>query len=328
MKGYPKELLLKMYRTMVRIRLFEEKLAEGVLAGEIGTPCHLYVGQEAVATGVCVNLEKKDIVFGNHRSHGHYLAKGGGMNSLMAEIYGKVTGCSRGRGGSMHLIAPEVGFMGAQPLVAGTIPIATGAALASQIRKDGRITTSFFGDGAVEEGVFHEALNFAALKKLPIIFVCENNLYSSHLHLRERRPLDNIYEHGVVHRIPSFRVDGQNILEVYEAARQAVSLARRGKGPVLFEALTYRFHGHVGKIDNVSDQHVKDIRDPKEIKNWKTKDPIRIFETHLRKGMHVTQRKLETIWGSVEREVERAYYFAQKSPYPRGNEFKKYVFKD
>jgi len=190
------ELLLSLYRSMLRIRHFEEKLAEGVLAKEVRTPCHLYVGQEAVAAGICEGLTKEDRVFGTHRSHGHYLAKGGDMNALMAEIYGKKTGCSGGHGGSMHIIDTEVGFAGAQPLVAGTIPVAVGSALAAQIREEDSVTVVFFGDGAVEEGVFHEAMNFAGLRKLPLIFVCENNLYSSHLHIDERRAMNNIYETG------------------------------------------------------------------------------------------------------------------------------------
>src|SRR5262245_48891519 len=176
-------LLQGLYKTMLRIRRTEECVAELVERGEIRCPCHLCIGQEAVAAGVCSVLQADDYVFGNHRSHGHYLAKGGSLKELMAELFGKTTGCAKGRGGSMHLVAPEVGILGTVPIVAATIPMAAGTALASKLRKDGRVSVSFFGDGAVDEGTFHEAMNLAAVWILPVVFVCENNLYSSHLHL-------------------------------------------------------------------------------------------------------------------------------------------------
>ncbi len=176
-----------LYTTMLRIRRTEECVAELVEKGEIRCPCHLCIGQEAIATGVCAVLRTDDYVFGGHRSHGHYLAKGGSLKEMMAELFGKSTGCARGRGGSMHLVAPEVGILGTVPIVAATIPMAVGTGLASKLRKDGRVSVSFFGDGAVDEGTFHESMNLAATWILPVVFVCENNLYSSHLHLLERR---------------------------------------------------------------------------------------------------------------------------------------------
>ena len=225
---------------MVRIRLCEESFVEPILNGEVRCPVHLYSGQEAIATGVCSALSKKDYVFGTHRSHGHYLAKGGGMRELIAEIYGKETGCSKGRGGSMHIISPKIGMVGSAPIVAGTIPLALGAALASNIRREKRVTVSFFGDGATCEGVLYESLNFAALKKLPIIFVCENNLYSTHMSIRECRPENNIYEIGKPFCIQSYRVDGNDVLKVYDISKNAVELCRKDKGPVLIEFVTYR----------------------------------------------------------------------------------------
>src|SRR2546422_6513026 len=191
-RDVPIDLLHGMYVSMLRIRLFEERAAELVDAGEIKTPCHLYIGQEGIAVGVCEALERDDYVWGGHRSHGHYLAKGGNLRAMMAELYGRATGCSKGRGGSMHLVAPEVGILGTVPLVAATIPLAVGAALAARLRREPRVSVSFFGDGAVEEGNFHESMNLAAMHKLPVVFVCENNTYSSHLHLLERRGADNI----------------------------------------------------------------------------------------------------------------------------------------
>lgn len=168
-------LLWEIYRTMLRIRIFEERLAELVESGEVKTPCHLYIGQEAIAAGVCASLQKTDYVWGGHRSHGHYIAKGGELKSLMAEVFGKSTGCSHGRGGSMHVFSAEVGVLGTVPLVGATIPLAVGAALSSKMRRNGRVSVSFFGDGATEEGHFHESLNLASVYKLPVLFVCEND---------------------------------------------------------------------------------------------------------------------------------------------------------
>src|SRR5205823_7507370 len=211
----PLTALRAMYVTMLRIRVCEERLAELLVAKEVGCPTHLYTGQEAVAAGVCAALLREDYVFGGHRSHGHYLAKGGDLKELIAEIYGKATGCSKGRGGSMHLVAPEVGILGTVPLVAATIPLAVGTALASKLRGDDRVSVSFFGDGATEEGHFHESLNLAAVYRLPVLFVCENNLYSSHMHLLERRACDNVDRAGEAHGLPSVRVDGNGVVAVY-----------------------------------------------------------------------------------------------------------------
>lgn len=316
-----------LFRSMARIRAAEELLALKVEEGEIKTPCHLYIGQEAIAAGISLNLKKTDYVFGNHRSHGHFLAKGGKMNALFAEIYGKSTGCSLGRGGSMHLIDTSVGFMGAQPLVAGTIPIAVGAALAIRIQKNRRVVVSFFGDGAVEEGVFHEALNFAALKKLPIIFVCENNLYSSHLALSERRVKNNIFKHAAVHGIPSIRVDGQDAVVVYGIARELIERTRKGKGPVFIEAMTYRFLGHVGAYDAIEDQHTKDIRPSRERAQWKKRDPLDILQKYAaKKGILKTVEPFQTITKAAEEEARNARQFALKSAYPKPRELTKYVF--
>lgn len=323
----PIKTLRDLYRAMVRIRLAEEKIAECVTNGEIKTPCHLCVGQEAVAAGVIASLKKTDCVFGNHRSHGHYLAKGGDIKALFAEMYGKSSGCSGGRGGSMHLIAREVGFLGAQPLVAGTIPLATGAALAASIKRDNRVVVSFFGDGAVEEGAFHESLNFAAVKKLPIIFVCENNLYSSHLHIRERRAATNtIYKEAAVHGILSFQIDGQDVLKIYTLVRTHIGAVRARRAPLFIEAQTYRFHGHVGAKDAIDDQHTTDIRDEKEVAEWKSRDPIKTFENYLVRTKTISKEEMRRVWNAAEKEVSRAHQFARQSPYPNRRELKNYVF--
>ncbi len=326
MATYSREFLKKLYRTMVRIRVCEESLVEPILEGEIKCPVHLYSGQEAIAAGVCAVLKKEDYVFGTHRSHGHYLAKGGEMRELIAEIYCKETGCSRGRGGSMHIISPEIGMLGSAPIVGGTISLALGVSLASKIRKEKRVTVSFFGDGATGEGVLYESLNFAALKKLPILFACENNFYSTHMPIRECRPQNNIYKIGAPFCIPSFRVDGNDVLRVYEIANNAVNLCRSGKGPVLIEFMTYRLRGHVGPDDNIQGNHT-DIRPKEELEKWRRKDPIKNLEKYLVKNRIFKKENLERIDLEVEKEVRLAHDYAKKSPSPKKRELKDYVFK-
>ncbi len=268
--------LVTLFRMMVRIRCFEEDLVESILSGDIHTPCHLCSGQEAVAVGLCTALLKSDYIFGTHRSHGHFLAKGGSMKALAAEVYCREAGCSRGRGGSMHLIDPDSGMMGSAPIVAGTISLAVGAALASSIRKDNRVTVSFFGDGATGEGVLYESLNFAALKKLPIIFACENNLYATHMPIRECRVNQPISKIAEPLGIKTYCVDGNDVLQVYDAGLQAVETCRSGEGPVFMEFMTYRLRGHVGPDDNIQGFHT-DIRPKDEIAMWQQKDPIMKF---------------------------------------------------
>lgn len=324
---YSEELLKKLYRTMVRIRGCEESFVEPILKGQARCPVHLYSGEEAIATGVCAALTKKDYVFSTHRSHGHYLAKGGDMLSLMAEIYGKEIGCSRGRGGSMHLISPDKGMMGSAPIVAGTISLAVGAALASSIRKDKRVTVSFFGDGAAGEGVLYESLNFAALRKLPIIFVCENNLYSTHLHISECRAGNNIYETGKLFRIKSYRADGNDVLQVYKIAKKAAELCRKRQGPVFLEFKTYRMRGHVGPDDNIQGAHT-DIRPEKEVAKWQKKDPINKFERFLIKNKIMNKEDMGKIWKQAEKEVHKAHTISRSSPYPKKGELTNYVFKE
>lgn len=326
MNQYNSEFLTGLYRTMLRIRLCEESLVEPILKGEVICPCHLYSGQEAIATGVCAALNEKDYVFGNHRSHGHYLAKGGSMDELIAEIYGKETGCSRGRGGSMHLTAVDIGVLGSVPIVAGTISLAVGAALAAKIRNEKRITVSFFGDGATGEGVLYESLNFAALQRLPIIFACENNFYSTHLPIRECRAHDNIYKIGKPFCVESFRVDGNDVLKVYEAAKKGADICRKGKGPVLIEFTTYRLRGHVGADDNVQGLHT-DIRPKKEIEKWKKKDPLKRLERVLINNKILTGKEIIAINKEVEKEVDDAYVFAHKSPFPDKSQLTEYVYK-
>lgn len=320
-----KEDIIKLFKTMLRIRFSEESLVNPIIRGEIKTPVHLYSGEEAIASGLCSVLTKEDYIFGNHRSHGHYLAKGGDLGKMIAEIYGKETGCSRGRGGSMHLIDPENGVLGIVPIVAGTISLALGAALASKIRKDGRVTVSFFGDGATGEGVLYESLNFAALKKLPIIFACENNLYSTHLPISEIRVNENISETAIPFGIKSLRVDGNNVLDVFEAGQNAVEQCRNGNGPVFIEFLTYRMRGHVGPDDNIQGFHT-DFRPKNEIESWKEKDPIKMLEKVIYDRKLFDKNQISLIAEEINNEVEDAMAFAVKSKYPDPADLLKYVY--
>jgi acetoin:2,6-dichlorophenolindophenol oxidoreductase subunit alpha len=314
-------LLLRFFRIMTRIRIFEERVAELVEQKEIHCPCHLYIGQEGIAAGVCAALNDEDYVWGGHRSHGHYLAKGGDLRAMMAELFGKTTGCSKGRGGSMHLLAAEVGILGTVPLVAATIPLAVGAGLASKLRADGRVSVSFFGDGAVEEGHFHESVNLAAVYRLPLIFVCENNFYASHMPLLQRRVEDNIYKASVVHGIPGLRLDGNDVIEVYCAAREAVRRARSGDGPTLLECRTYRWRGHVGASWDMD----VGVQRKDELKDWLPKDPLARIQSRLI-GSDVSQKELEQIVEETRTEVEEAVLFARHSSYPDKEELFEHLF--
>ena len=315
------ELLQHMYRTMLRIRRFEECAGALVEKGQVMCPCHLYIGQEAIATGVCAALRRDDFIWGGHRSHGHYLAKGGSMRTMMAELFGKSGGCSAGRGGSMHLAAPEVGILGTVPLVAATIPLAVGSALAFKLRKIDGVAVAFFGDGAVEEGHFHESLNLASLYRLPVVFVCENNFYSSHLGLLERRSEDNIYKTSEAHGIRGLRIDGNDVIAVYHAATDAVQKARTCGEPMLLECRTYRWRGHVGPSWDMD----VGVKRKDELEAWLRKDPIAGLATALI-ARNISTTKLSEFEENVQTEVQDAVAFAQRSPYPEPDELEQHVF--
>lgn len=314
-------LLRDMYETMLRIRLFEERVAELLEAGEIKCPCHLCIGQEAIAAGVCAALEQEDYIWGGHRSHGHYIAKGGDLNAMMAELHGKASGCSMGRGGSMHLFAPEVGIPGTVPLVSATIPLAVGSGLASKIRGDGKVSVSFFGDGATEEGHFHESVNLAALYKLPVLFICENNFYSSHMHLLERRAKDNIIKAADAHGIPGIRLDGNNVDLVFREATNAVRRARFGDGPTLLECCTYRWRGHVGPSWDMD----VGVKRKDELKEWLSKDPISRSRTRL-SDSGVSEEQLKNIEHEIKTEVEDSVVHSRSAPFPDKAELSKHLF--
>lgn len=315
--------LKEMYRQMLRIRMVEEKIAEVYPQQEMRCPVHLCTGQEAVAVGVCANLRRDDYVFSNHRSHGHYLAKGGDLKALIAELYGKATGCSKGIGGSMHLIDLSAGFLGATPIVASMIPIAVGAAFGSAMRGEKRVVVSFFGDAAVEEGAFHEAINFAELKKLPVVFVCENNLYSVYSALGVRQPEGRqIYRFARAYGVSSYQGDGNNVIEVFKLARRAIQAARSGRGPVFIEFLTYRWREHCGpNYDN-------DIgyRTESEFLEWKQKDPIERMSSLLVNMGEFSDSESEHIASELREEVDEAFRFAKESPFPEDQMLKANVY--
>lgn len=298
--------MLERWRTMQRIRRAEETIADMVETGEVRCPCHLYIGQEAVAAGVCAALTREDTVWGGHRSHGHYLAKGGSLEALFAEVLGRVTGCAGGRGGSMHLLAEDVGLLGTVPIVAGTIPLAAGAALAHKSLGRGEVAVAFFGDGALEEGHVHETLNLAALCRLPLVFVVENNLYSSHLHWDERRLADNLHRVGEFHSVPGLRVDGNDVTAVYAAARAATDRARSGEGPTLLECRTFRWRGHVGASTDID----VGLHRRGELSEWLERDPIARAEAHF------AAIDLRTELGAIEDEIRAALDAARRAPLP------------
>jgi TPP-dependent pyruvate/acetoin dehydrogenase alpha subunit len=316
------EIARKLHFLMVKIRIFEERVREALFNNEIRTPCHLYLGEEAVAAGVCINLKPDDYIFSNHRSHGHYIAKGGEINPLMAEIFARETGCSRGRGGSMHVCAPEVGLLGTSALVAGGIPVAVGAALGAKHMKNGRIAVSFFGDGATEEGPFHESLLFASFHKLPVLFVIENNLISTHLPLVDRQPDDNLFRYADSYGIESKQIDGNDALSVYYAAREAVEHVRQNKGPYLLECRVNRWVGHVGP----NWDYTIGFRSEELVKAYLADDPIKNFEEYLITEGISSQEHIQSIHLEVRKEVEDSYEFAISSPYPNPADIDKYVF--
>tara|TARA_B110000008_G_C16949970_1_gene555978 strand:- start:928 stop:1869 length:942 start_codon:yes stop_codon:yes gene_type:complete len=301
-------------QAMFRIRLIEEAIANRYSEEKMRCPVHLSIGQEAIAVGVCANLSNKDLVLSTHRAHAHFLAKGGNLRSMIAEIYGKATGCSKGMGGSMHLIDKPIGFMGSTAIVGNTIPVAVGLALAFKIQKSSSISCAFFGDGAVEEGVFYESINFAALHKLPILFICENNLYSVYSGLSVRQPYGRkIHEMVSGMGIEAYKGNGNCILEVSKKTFEAKERILSGKGPQFLEFNTYRWREHCGpNFDN-------DIgyRSEKEFQEWKQIDPLRDMFNSL------SQQELADLTSEISLEIDDAFSFAEESKFPQESDLHK-----
>jgi len=306
-----KEELVRLYRIMLTIRRFEERVVIDYQSGAIPGIVHSYIGQEAVATGVCTNLRRDDRIISNHRGHGHCIAKGADLNRMMAEIYGRKTGYCKGKGGSMHIADFTIGMLGANGIVAGGLPISAGAALAAQIEGGDKVVVIFFGDGATNEGEFHEVLNLAAIWKLPLIFACENNGYGVNTPVKYATGLDHVSERATGgYGIPSAVVDGNDVIAVYEAAKKAVAGVRAGKGPVFLEFMTYRWRGHYEAPG------LPDLRPAAELEYWQKKDPITAFERRLLKDSTATQHTLDEINSQVMRQIEDSVNYALASPLP------------
>jgi pyruvate dehydrogenase E1 component alpha subunit len=305
--------LIEMYTTMVRIRQFEDRVYLLFLEGEMPGTIHLYQGQEAVAAGVCANLSKEDLITSTHRPHGHAIAKGVSLRSLMAELFAKTTGCCEAKGGSMHMGDMDVGMLPAIAIVAGGIPVATGLALASKMMSLNRVAVSFFGDGASNEGAFHEAVNMGAIWNLPIVYVCENNLYGASTHQNKVMKIKNVAERASSYGIPGKIADGNDILSVYQAAKEAIARARKGKGPTLLECKTYRKGGH-------SRSDACRYRDKEEEKVWLAKDPIPQAKKKLIQMGVLTEESAREIEEKVKKEIEDAIEYARKSPSPEAED--------
>jgi pyruvate dehydrogenase E1 component alpha subunit len=299
-------------RRLIEIRATEEKIGDEFGKSVIKCPCHLVIGQEVPAVGIASHVRKGDRVFGAHRSHAHFLALGGSLHSLLAEVLGKDTGCSKGMGGSMHLIDRQHNLYGTVPIVAATIPIATGAGLAAKMDGEGAIAVSFLGDGATEEGVFHESLNFAAIHKLPVIYVVENNLFASHLHISLRQPFDSVCRFAEANGIPWHRVDGNDMVVMSRVAEDTVAAARAGHGPQFIEAVTYRWRGHVGHRE---DDDVGVMR-KEGLGAWKLRDPISRLARAMIAADVITEGGIQDVWTEQRAAVEAAWKQAVADPYP------------
>ena len=316
---------LKFLEMQMLIRAVEKRLGDMVEAGDIVCPVHLAIGQEAPPTGISQWLTPEDRVFGAHRSHGHYLALGGNVYQLFSEVLGRADGCSHGMGGSMHLYGPDVGFQGSVPIVAATVPVAVGAALAAKKDDSGRVAVAYFGDGAVEEGGVHESLNLAAQMKLPVIFVCENNLYASHMDIAQRQPNDRTARIAEAHAVSTAVVDGNDVIAVADSAGDLIHRARCGEGPGYLEATTYRWRGHVGPDENID---VGLRRSPEELAAWKRRDPI----ARLRGGMldrgHITEHPASLLEEQIIARVDEAAQRAYDAPWPPQKALLDYVYVD
>jgi pyruvate dehydrogenase E1 component alpha subunit len=303
-------MLIDLYTTMLTIRRFEERVAAEFYAGNLFGFVHSYIGQEAIATGVCKHLSKEDRLVSHHRGHGHCIAKGADMKKMMAEIYGKKTGYCKGKGGSMHIADFSIGMLGADGIVGAGLPIATGAAMAAQLEGKGDMAAVFFGDGACQEGEFHEALNLAAIWKLPLLFVCENNHYGVNTPASYSLAASEIIRMPEAYHIPNKAIHGNDVEVVYRAAEEAVGMIRRGEGPYFLECETYRWHKHF-----LSDT-LEDLRPREEIEAWAKRCPIATFEAKVLGQNVLTRLDIERINEGILGQVEEAHQYAIESPYP------------
>ena len=311
-----REFCVELFRRMLRIRRIEEEIERRYHQDQMKTPIHLVIGQEATAVGCCAALRKTDLAYSSHRTHGVYLAKGGDLRAMLSEMHCRANGCAGSRGGSMHLIDFEVGMAGTSAIVAGSVPLATGAALAAKMQRADRVIAVFFGEAATEEGVVSECLNFAALKKLPIVFFCENNFYSVQSPLAPRQAPRALDRWAGAHALTATRVDGMNVLEVFDAAQQAVERARNGEGPSFIEARVYRYRAHGGAGDDTKTGY----RPLAEREAWEKLDPVESLFGLLQ---GVDRKKLEV---EIAREIKEAFRHALTSPDPTEEDLYRHVY--
>lgn len=322
-KGNRLDQLKKFLELMLIIRKTEQKLAFAREKGIIGGPVHLSVGQEAISVGISKNLKKTDRVFGNHRSHSHLLSLNPNFYKLFAEVLGKKTGFSRGMGGSMHLYDKTNGFYGSTPIVAGTVALAVGAAMAAKKSKLKDISVSYMGDGAIEEGVVHESFNLAKMLKLPILFVIENNLFASHMHILNRQPSQLTSRFGDANNIPYKVLDGNNVIAVNESSKKIINKIRNGSGPVILELITFRWYGHVDWKEDI-DVGVK--RSKKDIQDWKKRDPINRLSKSMINSKLWSLKKGKELNNKIDLEIKIAWDKAMKDPFPSQDSIHKYVY--
>ena len=303
---------------MLKIRLVEEEIVKRYSSSQMRCPTHLSIGQEAVPAALGLNVNDRDYAISTHRGHGHYIGKGGNIRSMIAEIYGKSTGCSKGRGGSMHLIDRKVGFMGTSAIVGNSIPVGVGFGLSSKIKKTDQISCVFFGDGATEEGAYYESLNFAVLKKLPVLFICENNFYSVYSPLKVRQPPNrSITDVAKVLGLGTQNlVDGNDVLSSYNSINKAIKRIKNGEGPQFLEFTTYRWREHCG----VNFDNDLGYRSEKEYNEWKRKDPISNFKDYLISENIISIKLLEQIKSKIDLEIQDAFNYAIESPFPEANQ--------
>jgi pyruvate dehydrogenase E1 component alpha subunit len=307
------------YRTMVKIRRFEERVIQLYADGEIPGFMHIYVGEEAVAAGVCAALKKEDYITSTHRGHGHCIAKGGRLDLMMAELFGRTTGYCKGKGGSMHIADFDIGILGANGIVGGGLPIAAGTAAGIKYKDEKKVCVCFFGDGATNIGPFHEACNLASAWELPVIFVCENNQYAQTTPQSEHQKIKDVAKRALAYDMPAVTVDGNDVVAVWEEANKATMSARQGKGPTFIECKTYRWRGHW-------EGDPQPYRTAEDIARWKEKCPINRFREYLLKNNITAQQMLEDIDREVTLEVQQAVEFARNSPYPDVQEVYSDVF--
>jgi pyruvate dehydrogenase E1 component alpha subunit len=307
------ESAIRLLRSMLRIRIVEETLADLYADQEMRTPTHFSIGQEAPAVGVCQTLRPDDVVYSGHRCHAHYLAKGGSLIGMVGELYGKEIGCAKGRGGSVHLNDPEAGIIASSAILGQTMAVAVGSAWAFTMDGSDRVAVTFFGDGAIEEGIFHETLNFAAVKRLPVLFVCENNLYSTHTGLEVRQPAGlRIAERVQAYTIPGKQLDGNDVFSVHDAALEAVEWCRKGNGPFFLECLTYRWREHVGPLWDYD----KGYRTQAEVEGWMQRCPIKRATERLLALGFCTAEELQKWREEARQEIDDAVAVAKTSAFP------------